>query len=65
MGMAAILVMVPKYCVQTFVPQPHGGSTCNLVSTGPVVSEELSFENVDTADTNANVDTDNRPLPIL
>ena len=58
MGMAAILVMCTRHYEQTFVPPPHGGSTCNLVSIGPPVSE-MSFENVGGAD------TDDGPLSIL
>ena len=47
MGMAAILVMWPGPFEQTFVPPSQGGSRWNLVSIGPVVSEEKTFENVD------------------
>ena len=43
---------------QTFVPPFNEGSTCNLVSTGLEISEEMLFENVDT-------DADDRPLPVL
>ena len=53
--MAAILVMRPKHYEQTFVPLPHEGSMCNFVSIGPVVSEEMTFENVDA---NVNIDAD-------
>ena len=63
-GVVAILVMWPRPYEQTFVPfvpQPHGGSTCNLISISLAVSEEMSFENVDEADTDAN----DEPLPIL
>ena len=47
MGMEAILVMWPWLSEQTFFPLPYGGSIWNLASTGPVVSEEKIFENVD------------------
>ena len=40
MGMAAILVIWPKPFEQTFVPPSQGGSTWNLASIGPVVSEK-------------------------
>ena len=45
MGMAAILVMWLRSFEQTFVPPSQGGSTWNLTSIGPVVSEEKMFEN--------------------
>ena len=61
MGTVAILVMWPRPYQQTFVPLAHGGSTCNLVLIGPAVSEEMSFEKVDNADT----DTNKGPLSIL
>ena len=48
MGMAAILVMWPGPFEQTFVPPTQGGSIWNLSSIGPVISEEMMFENVDT-----------------
>ena len=48
MGMAAILVMWPGPFEQTFFPLYKGGSTRNLASIGPVVSEEKMFENVNT-----------------
>ena len=47
MGMAAILVMWPKPFEQLFVPPIPGGYIWNLVTIGPVVSEEKSFEIVD------------------
>ena len=47
MGMAAILVMWPGPFEQLFVPPTPGGYIWNLVTTGPVVSEEKSFEIVD------------------
>ena len=47
MGMAAILVMWPEPFEQLFVPPTPGGYTWNLVTIGPVVSEEKSFEIVD------------------
>ena len=47
MGMAAILAIWPEPFEQTFVPPSQGGSTWNLASIGPVVSEEKMFENVD------------------
>ena len=48
MGMAAILVMWLRPFEQTFIPPSQGGSTWNVASIGPVVSEEKMFENVDT-----------------
>ena len=51
MGMAAIFVMWPGPFEQTFVPPSQGGSTWNLTSIGPVVSEEKMFENVDILNT--------------
>ena len=47
MGMAAILVMWPEPFEQVFVPPIPGGYIWNLVTIGPVVSEEKSFEIVD------------------
>ena len=47
MGMAAILVMWPGRFEQFFVPPTPGGYIWNLVTIGPVVSEEKSFEIVD------------------
>ena len=47
MGMAAILVMWPESFEQLFVPLIPGGYIWNLVTIGPVVSEEKSFEIVD------------------
>ena len=47
MGMAAILVMWPGLFEQLFVPPTPGGYIWNLVTIGPVVSEEKSFEIVD------------------
>ena len=47
MGMAAILVMWPGPFEQLFVPLTPGGFIWNLVTIGPVVSEEKSFEIVD------------------
>ena len=47
MGMAAILVMGPRCCEQTFVPPTKGGSTYNLALIGQADSEEKSFEIVD------------------
>ena len=47
MGMVAILVMWPGSFEQLFVPPTPGGYIQNLVTTGPVVSEEKSFEIVD------------------
>ena len=46
MGMEASLVMWPGPFEQTFIPPSQGGSTWNLASIGPVVSEKM-FENVD------------------
>ena len=60
MGMAAILVMWPGPFEQLFVPPPQGGSTWNLASIGPVISERKMFENVDVRRT-----IDNWGLPIL
>ena len=59
MGMADILVMWHVPFEQTFVPPSQGGSTWNLTSIGPVVSEEKMFENVH------NTHTDDSGLPIL
>ena len=47
MDMAAILVMWPEPFEQLFVPPIPGGYIWNLVTIGPVVSEEKSFEIVD------------------
>ena len=47
MGMAAILVMWPEPFERFFVPPNRGGYIWNLVTIGPVVSEEKSFEIVD------------------
>ena len=47
MGMAAILVMWPEPFEQLFVPLIPGGYIWNLVTIGPVVSEEKLFEIVD------------------
>ena len=47
MGMAAILVMWPEPFEQLFVPPIPWGYIWNLVTIGPVVSEEKSFEIVD------------------
>ena len=47
MGMAAFLVRWLGLFEQTFVLPSQGGSTWNLASMGPVVSEEKMFENVD------------------
>ena len=50
MGVAAILVMWPRYPEQTFVSPTHGGSTWNLASIGPVVLEKKIFENGERTD---------------
>ena len=47
MGMAAILVTRPRPREQPFVLLSHGCFIWNLTSTGPVVSENKMFENVD------------------
>ena len=47
MGMAAILVMWRGPFEQTFVPASLGVSIWNLSLFGPLVSEEMIFENVD------------------
>ena len=47
MGMAAILVMWLGPFEQFFVPPISEGYIWNLVTIGPVVSEEKSFEIVD------------------
>ena len=47
MDMAAILVMWSEPFEQLFVPLIPGGYIWNLVTIGPVVSEEKSFEIVD------------------
>ena len=44
MGVAAILVMLPGSCEQTFVPPTQGGITINLALIGPAVSEKKIFE---------------------
>ena len=44
MGMAAILVILPRPFEHTFIHPSSGGSTWNLASIGPVVSEKM-FEN--------------------
>ena len=44
MGIAAILVMWPGPIEQTFVSPSQGDSIWNLVSVGPVVSEEEMFK---------------------
>ena len=56
MGMVAILVMRPRPYKQTFVPSPYAGAICNLVSIGPVVSEEMSFEDVENSDAATTID---------
>ena len=48
MGMVANLVTWQGPFEQTFVPPSQGGSTWNLASIHPVVSEEKMFENADT-----------------
>ena len=45
MGVAAILVMWPRPCEQTFVPPSHWGSIWNLALIGQVVLEKKIFEN--------------------
>ena len=45
--MASILVMWSGSFEQTFVSPSQGGPKWNLALTGPVVSEEKKFENVD------------------
>ena len=57
MGMAAILVTTLPF-EQTFVSPSQGGSTWNLASIGPVVSEEKMFENV--YNTHTYIRTDDR-----
>ena len=47
MGMVAILVMWAGPFEQLFFPPTPGGYIWNLVTIGPVVSEEKSFEIVD------------------
>ena len=47
MGMAAILVMWSRPFEQFFFPKGPGSCIWNLVTIGPVVSEEKSFEIVD------------------
>ena len=44
MGMAVILVMWPGPFEKTFIPPSHGDSIWNLVSIGPVVSEQKMFK---------------------
>ena len=66
MGMAAILVMWPEPFEQLFVPPIPGGYIWNLVTIGPVVSEEKSFEIVDGRRRTTTTDDDGRrSLPIL
>ena len=67
MGMAAMLVMWPRQFEQLFFPKGPGGCIWNLVATGPVVSEEKSFEIVDGRRTDDGRTTDDgqRSLPIL
>ena len=63
MGMAAMLVMLPRPFEQFFFPKDPGGCIWNLVAIGLVVSEEKSFEIVDGR---TDVRTDGRrSLPIL
>ena len=50
MGMAAIIVMWPGPFEQFFVPPTHWGYIWNLVTIGPTVSEEKSFETSSWAD---------------
>ena len=45
MGMAAILVMWPKPCEQTFIPPSYWGSIWNLALIGQTVLEKKIFEN--------------------
>ena len=47
MGMAAMLVMWPRFFEQLFFPKDPGGCIWNSIAIGPVVSEEKSFEIVD------------------
>ena len=47
MGMATILVMRSRPFEQFFFPTGPGDCTWNLVTIGPVVSEEKLFEIVD------------------
>ena len=44
MGMAAILVMRPAYCHQSFIYLYLKAFIQNLVQNGPVVSEKIWFE---------------------
>ena len=46
MGMAAILVMCPKYIEQTFVPSMHECTTFYLAMIDLVVLEKRMFENM-------------------
>ena len=64
MGMAAILVMWPAPFEQFFVPPTPGGYIWNLVTIGPVVLEEKSFEIVD-GRRRRTTDDGQRSLPIL
>ena len=41
MGVAAILVMLPRCHEQTFVPPTQGGSTLNLALIGQAVLEKM------------------------
>ena len=47
MGVAAVLVMLPRSRKQTFAIPAQKDFTLNLASIGPVVSDEQMFENVD------------------
>ena len=50
MGVAAMLVMWPRPCEQTFIPPSHWGSIWNLALIGPAVLEKKIFENGGTDD---------------
>ena len=65
MGMAAMLVMWPGPFEQLFVPKSPRGYIWNLVTIGPVVSEEKSFEIVDGRTDGRTTDAGRRSLTIL
>ena len=50
MDVAAILVMWPRPCEQTFVPPSHWGSIWNLALIGPAILEKKIFEKCEQMD---------------
>ena len=55
MGVAAILVMWPRPCEQTFVPPSHWGSIWNLALIGPAVLEKKIFDQRTSGPVNAHL----------